>query len=403
MLEAELEARQALKDVVGYGGKESEAVGGTIGDLGDILQSQGRLKESEKLMRTGIRIIEKSDISADSYIAGHNRIWLGNVLTDKGDFVAAMEQYDIARESLRDNQYLYEGFFARNPNLMISLLKTDRTKEAVELINAVYDAYSNSFGNEHYLTAEILGIRGVANFITKNRKQSFDDFSRAIPVLREQIGGENVDLSQRRRLKIIIETYLALLDQIYRSGVERDFKINASEESFWLAETLHGHSVQSAVAASSARAAVVDRDLADLVRKEQDALKQINVLQTTLTDSLAAPESQQLSAVAEKLRSEIDALTNARMALLDEIERRFPKYSEFTNPKPVTFSQVQNHLRPGEALISIYPAESYTYVWAIPHSGKMEFSSVPYGEREIRRVVTKLRKALDPEPEPDPA
>ena len=399
LLEAELEARQALKEIVGCAGKESEIVGATIGDLGDILQSQGRLKESEKLMRTGIRIIEKSDISADSYVAGQNRIWLGNVLADKGDFVAAMEQYDIARESLRDNQYLYKGSLARNSNLMISLLKTDRTKEAVALINAVYDAYSKSFGNEHYLTAEVLGIRGIANFITENRKQSFDDFSQAIPVLQQQIGGEDVDLSKRRRLKIIIETYMALLNQTYKSRLEQDFGINASEEAFRLAETLHGHTVQSAVVASSARAAVVDRDLADLARKEQDALKQINVLQTTLTDSLAAPESQQLTAVAEKLRSEIDVLTKARMALLDEIERRFPKYSEFTNPKPVTFSLVQNHLQPGEALISIYSAESHTYVWAIPHKGTVEFSSVPYGEREISLIVTNLRRALDPEPE----
>ena len=399
LLEAELEARQALKDVVGYGGRESEAVGATIGDLGDILQSQGRLKESEQLMRTGIQILEESEISADSYIAGQNRIWLGNVLADKGDFVAAMDQYDIARDNLRDNQYLYRGFFARNTNLMISLLKTDRTEEAVDLINDVCDAYSNSFGTKHYLTAEVLGIRGIANFMSKNRKQSFDDFSRAIPVLQQQIGSENVDLSQRRRLKIIIETYMALLDQIYRGGLEQDFGINASEEAFGLAETLHGHSVQSAVAASSARAAVVDRDLADLVRKEQDALKQINVLQTTLTDSLAAPKSQQLAAIVEKLRSDIDALTKARMALLDEIERRFPKYSEFTNPKPVTFAQVQSHLLPGETLISIYPAESNTYVWAIPHKGKMAFSSLPYGEREIGRVVGSLRKALDPEPE----
>ena len=106
LLEAEFEARQALKEIVGCAGKESEIVGATIGDLGEILQSQGRLKESEKLMHTGIRIIEKSDISADSYVAGQNRIWLGNVLADKGDFVGAMEQYDIARDSLRDNQYL---------------------------------------------------------------------------------------------------------------------------------------------------------------------------------------------------------------------------------------------------------------------------------------------------------
>jgi tetratricopeptide (TPR) repeat protein len=265
LLEAELQARQALKDVVGYGGKESEAVGATIGDLGDILQSQGRLRESEKLMRTGIRILENSDISADSYIAGQNRIWLGNVLTDKGDFVAAMEQYDFARENLRGNQYLYKGFLARNPNLMISLLQTARTEEAVELTNAVYDAYSNSFGNEHYLTAEVLGIRGIVNFMSKNRKQSFSDFSQAIPVLQQQIGGENVDLSKRRRLKIIIETYMALLNQIYNSRLEQDFGINASEEAFRLAEIIHGHTVQSAVAASSARAAVVDRDLADLV------------------------------------------------------------------------------------------------------------------------------------------
>ncbi len=45
LLEAESEARQTLKKAIGYGGKNSEIVAITIGEIGKILQGQGRLHD----------------------------------------------------------------------------------------------------------------------------------------------------------------------------------------------------------------------------------------------------------------------------------------------------------------------------------------------------------------------
>jgi hypothetical protein len=280
---------------------------------------------------------------------------------------------------------------------MLSLLKTDRFKEAVTLISRVYESNRQVLGNAHYATAEALALRGMANAKMKRLDRSFRDFSEALPIVLAQSHLHD-DYTRRRRLKIIIEAYMDLLSEIQGTQLESDEGIDAVAEAFKLTDFLAGHSVRSALGASSARAAVVNPDLADLIRKEQDALKQIHVLETSLTDVLAAPPDQQLPAVIKSLRTKIETLTRARDTLRREIQTRFPKYSEFANPQPVTLTEVHGHLQPGEALVSIYPSERRIYVWAIPYKGEVKFSSVPLGGKEMRRMLSDLRKALDPEP-----
>jgi len=398
LFEAELEARQALKEVLGYEVKNTEIVGVTIIEIGEILQSQGRLQDAEKFIRTGIRMFDDLGISSDSYIMGQGRMWLGNVLSDRRYYVEAMKQYDLAKDGLRQNQYLYEKFFARNPNLILSLLKTNHTQEAITRISTIYDINSKSFGKEHYLTAEILGLRGIANAMMKKNKQALLDFSEALPVLFDRTEGDIADYSKNLRLKIIVEAYIDLLSQIHGSQLENDTGINASAEAFKFADAIRGRTVQSAVEMSGARAAAMDPALADLVRKEQDALKQVNALHTSLSNALAANQDQQNPDAFKNLKTSIGTLINARATLLDEIKRNFPKYSDFTNPQPVTLSQVKNHLRPREALISIYSTEERIYVWAIPKTGDIQFVAVSVSKKDLKKSVTRLRKALDPEP-----
>jgi CHAT domain-containing protein len=407
LVEAELEARETLKEALGVLGRDSEIAGSTIGDLGEIILRQDRVFEAENLMRAGIRTVAEAGVSPDSYLMAQGRMWLGDVLTDKYEFAGAMKQYDLARDGMRENQYLYEKFFSKNPNLMLSLLKTDRYQEAMTLISRVYEINRQVLGNGHYATAETIALRGMANAKMKRLDRSLGDFSEAVPIVLEQSHLHD-DHTRRRRLKIIIEAYMDLLSEIQGTQLESDEGIDAVAEAFKLADFLAGHSVRSALGASSARAAAVNPDLADLIRREQDALKQIHVLETSLTDVVAAPADQQLPAVIKNLRTKIEIiknlrtkieiLTKARDTLRREIQTRFPKYSEFTNPQPLTLAEVQGHLQPDEALVSIYPSERRTYVWAIPYKGEVKFSPVLLGEKEISRMLSDLRKALDPEP-----
>ena len=189
-----------------------------------------------------------------------------------------------------------------------------------------------------------------------------------------------------------------MLAEVHGSRLEGELGIDASADAFMLTDAILGSTLQEAIGANGARAAAVTPELADLVRMEQDALKQIEALKASLSNVLAAPQDQQDPKAIRDLKDAIDSLTNARAILLDEIKTRFPKYSDLINPKPLTVAQVQKHLRPSEAFISIYPGRNRTYVWAIPFKGEVTFTTSLLGKSEMNRIVAHLRKALDLKP-----
>jgi CHAT domain-containing protein/Tfp pilus assembly protein PilF len=398
LVEAELEARRVVKEAIGLTGKDSNATGRATVRLGEILRRQGRLGDAEKLIKTGVSILENSDLPSDSYLMGHSRMLYGNVLTDQNYFKKAMKEFDLARASLLNNRYLYEKVFARNPNLILSILKNGRTDEAMQLIDAAYNIYNKNLGERHRWTAEIIGLRGIANVEMKRFKQAVDDFSRSIPVLLSSRIGSEGDYSFKMRLKIIVEAYIKLLVQLHGSQLEDELRIDAAAETFWLADAIRGYTLRSALGASVARAAVVDPSLSDLVRREQDASKQINVLQSQLTVALAIPESQRPAGAIEKLTLKIQTLNQARRALLKEIKKGFPKYSELADPLPAELPTLREYLRTGEVMISIYSTNDTTLIWAIPPRGKVHFKAIGLGEKELDQIVTDLRQALYPNP-----
>jgi len=231
-----------------------------------------------------------------------------------------------------------------------------------------------------------------------NRKKGLENLSKAIPVLLEKGGHDERSYPGTKRLEIILEEYLLLLTKIRGTEMERVLGIDTVAETFRLADASRSRSVQRALEASAARASVQDPDLAELIRKEQDAQKQISVLQQLLLDLVAASPDQQIPEVIEDLQARMDALADARKVLIDEIHSRFPKYSEFVSPQPGTVSNTQRHLQPGESLISIHPAKDHTYVWVVPQVGKAELVVSELTRERLDQIVTHLREALDPQP-----
>jgi CHAT domain-containing protein len=399
MVDAELAIRQTLMEAVFLSGKDSAATGNVIGYLGEILQKQGRLKDAQKLIDAGIRIIERSGVSPNSYLIANARVMHGNILCDQQKYDAALKKYQIARGDLRDNQYLQDKLFSRNPNFMLTLLKTKRTQEALKIISTTYDTYQKIFGKNHHLAAEIRALRGMANARLKHIHEAFEDFSTSIPVLFTSDLIIKGDYSARQRFKMIIEAYINLLAQIHKVQLDEEFKINAAAEAFRMADTISSQIVQSALGASGARVAAGNLELADLVRREQDARQQINTIESILMNTLAAPENQQHPTAIKNLKSKLDALGKAHSALMAEIKRRFPKYSEFTDPQPARVDQAQTYLRPSEVLVSIYVSENNSYIWAVPYRGEVKFFIAALGRNETRKIVDSLRNALVPDPQ----
>jgi CHAT domain-containing protein len=397
LVEAELEAREALKQSLGLGGKDSETTAKMLSSLGMIYVSQGRLDDAEAITHAAIRALEASGLSRDSARMGWVKMLLGTISVARLNFTEAMQRYDNAKQGMIDNEYFYENRFTRSPHVILSLLKTGRAEEAMASITKWYSKYNEYFGKRHYRTAQMLGLRGMANAMMGNEVQALEDFSEAVPILSEKTGDE-CNYPKRLRLKIIVESYLDLLTEIYKGKREKAFGVDTSAEMFTLCQEMSGSIVQNALGASGARAAALDPELADLVRKEQDTLKQIDALQAILSDAIAAPRDQQNPDALRDLKAAIDSLSRARSVLIDEIKRRFPRYADFTDPQPVTFSEAQKHLRPSEALIVIFPADVRTYVWAIPHKGEIIFAVAPLNEGDLQGTIAHLRGALDIDP-----
>jgi len=397
LAEAEIEVRETLKETIAFSGEVSGITGDLLEAFTEILLAQGRLREAEQIALARIRIIKKIGISSDSFNMGIARSFLADILTAWQDYSGAVKQYKLAQKMLMENRYVYDRILARNPNFMLSLLKQGHVEEALRNISSVYTQYMKFLGDEHYLTAEVLGLRGIGYTIVGETTRAINDFKVSIPILITEKSNYSHDSLKKKRLKIVLETYLNLLTDIYEAGREMEFGVSLSAESFKLMQAAGESSLLAAMLQSGVRASVLNTDLAALVRKEQDTFKQLNFLYTALTNILAAPLEQQDPEAIQNLKESAARLSQARDLLLREINRRFPKYADYSSPDPLEISSVQEQLRSGESMVAIYPTEKQTYVWAIPTSGGFAFHVAKIGSRDLADIVAHLRHALSPQ------
>jgi len=391
LFEAEFESREALTEAIGLSGKHSDDAIKLCIALTKIKVAQRRLSEAEKLIKTLIQSMEKSDLPYNKLFMGVAYLYKGMILVERLNFDKAMEQYDKAKTIFPENNYIFEKDFNRNPYYIISLIKANRYKEAISKISSAYEVEKDFLGKNHYRTANMLGLRGMAYTRMNRKEQALKDFSTAIPILVKKSNSKDTFIT-----RMIIEDYIDFLADVNATPIEQKFDIDALSEAFRLTDAIHKSSVQKALGASGARAAIRDPELAELVRREQDTSQKIQAFETTITNALASPVNQQNKAAINKLKAMIMSLRDARAVLFDEIKRRFPKYSDFTDPQLTDITSVRKHLNEQEALILIYTGINRTHVWAIPRSGKYHFATVSLGNKEIQKIIQNLRKALDP-------
>jgi len=390
LVEAEMEARQALLESISLSGSGSMETRKCVQVFALILSKKGRHQDAEQLLRRFIRAMQAEGIKEGSPAMGWTRYALGEVLIEVGDWSTALENFRTAQASADKDSGLFREYYLVRTSPALALLRTGHSREGLGLLQKAHKIAELDFGIGHHRTIEILGLLAVALFDTGKTSEAFELFSRAVPDL---LANRAVGAQQRR---LILERYIELLDRIKGSSFERETGVNAVAEAFRIAGALQAQSVQYALAQSLTRAALNTPEMADLARREQDTQKKIDALEALLSEHLAAPADQQYPEVVAELRESIKRLRDAHRVLLNQVEKEFPKYAELINPPPATVKAVQKRLSSVEVLISIYPSDTKTYLWAIRSRGNIQFVVVPIGETHIQKNVELLRKALSP-------
>jgi CHAT domain-containing protein len=387
--EAEIFARDGIRLSVDRFGRNSVYTAKALDPLITVLSRTGRVAEARMLSKIALDIFSSLGVEPSGHTLNKARHKLADVLVAGEDWDGATKIYARIAEAADGDDLLLDRFYRYDLNRAVTLLRTDRVAEAARVTGPAWERLEQSLGAKHFDTAEAAGLHGVALQRQGKTAEALRAFRAAFRILTQrsrQTDGEEVSAGRDIRMKMVMEGYLDALD------AADDPK--AAEEAFLVANAARARSVQAALANSAARAAISDSDLRDLVRREQDAQKQIAALYGVLSNAMVGDGLADSEIV--QLRTAIDELRSARATLMEEIEARFPAYADLINPPPVTIEQARAALRPGEALIAAFVGEKRTFVWAVPKQGEIAFAAVPLGRERIAAVVRDLRSALEP-------
>ena len=392
--EAEWYARDLIRIALEYSGPSHPSAARAVGLLGEILLAQGRLVEAEALARTRLLLLEQAGISPPSGLLAGARGQIASTLVAQERWHDALKEFEQRQVAAGSDATLQRQLENDSLDFAIALLRAGQADRAEALLDARHRWWLDQYGAAHPQTATALAFAALARGSQGQLARALAELAQAFPVLEQQARHEPEDdpggVLRALRLRWIAEGYLRLLAA---SAADDPDAIDAA---FRVADATRRTSVQKALAATAARAALRDPRLADLARREQDAGQRAAALAGILAGVLARPPQQQLPKIVADLRRDIDALGKERLDLRQRIEQDFPDYSELVAPRPVGIAQARAALEAGETLLTIYAAESESYVWAFGREGPLAFARAAPGRAELARQVAHLRRALDP-------
>ncbi len=397
LFEAESAIRLALLQILKTRGHYASETATALSIFAFTLSEQGRMNDAEMVNRAAIDIYAKIGQTPDSSVFAQTKTDLAGVLTTLHRYGEAWAEFTAVRAGLAGDAQQLAAIVDNNLAYSTAALRSGHANEALRAAKALTDMREKALGPGHYNTAEARGFYAAALSASGDRANALAQYQQALSVLLSGSRGAEDEqgsvAGRQRRLRFILEGYLHLLTD--RGTLAGDSPEAA--DAFRVADAARGQALQQALVASAARAAVHDPALGDLVRREQDALRQISAINAALAAALALPEDQQDAGSIAAMRSQVDQLRGTRASLRETIEQRFPDYVSLIDPRPITLSEARALLHPGQALIVTYVAEDRSYVWAFRAQGPVAFAVVPLGSAEIDKQVANLRRALDPD------
>ena len=397
LAEAEVDARRALLSRLKDTGKYNAATPRYVTGLAGILVEQGRYAEAEQLARVALDINQTVGVPENSLSTVQLLSQLGGVLTLRQNGPEAKAIYDRIDKAIASWEPQRRQVFELNPSRILSLYASGQFEAGIAAAEQLVKKLIARVGEAHFDTASARGTLAIGLMRAGRDAEALREYKLAIPGMmaasRENADDDNTTVVAARsfRLQTVAETYFVMLAR--NSGLAGD----VGEETFGLADAIRGHSVQQALAASSARAAAKDPALSELVRKEQDVSKQLNAQLGTLNNVLSLSSAERDEKGVQAINASIGALRAARDKARQEINQKFPAYADLVSPKPPSIAEIRKTLADGEAMLSFYFGQNGSFAWAVPKAGPVAFAAIKATSGEIESKIRKLREALEPQ------
>ena len=397
LIEAEVETRRALLDVLRLQSDGAPQTANTVLILADILQAQGRYRDAQRLAQAALDIYVRGGVDPVLHADALQRIAVGQA--SQGRWDEAMATYEKLKTAVANNEAARKRYMDGNLDLAVALVRSGQANAAIPSFEAIVKKRTTEGGDNEYAVAEARGFLGTALAAAGRSEEAIHTLRASVPLLisaSDASAKEEGAVDEQNRRQLIVDGYFTLLTQVRGTELEKRLGLNATDEAFRMADVAHAKAVHSAIAASSARAASGEAGLMELIRQAQDIDQQIAAMSDLLKGTLEAPADQQSQGVIASLRKDIAQVREARKTLRKEIERRFPQFAQLVSPKPVGIADAQALLHDGDALLVTSFSNGRGYVWAIPKRGEVAFAQVPIDESEIVRLIEDLQRSVNP-------
>jgi CHAT domain-containing protein len=397
LAEAEVDVRSALQSRLKALGKYNPATTPFITGLANILVEEGRYEEAEKLARTALDVNRTLNIGDDAQSNAQILSQLGAILTFQRKLAEAASVYTELDKAIAKWEPRRREVLELNGSRINAMFASGQTQAGLAAAQSLLKREIARVGEKHFDAASARGILAVGLMRAGKDADAIREFKAALPVLlaasRENADDDDATVvaGRSQRLQGIVEAYIKLLANT--QSASGDF----AADTFSLADSIRGHSVQQALTASGARASIKDPALAELVRNEQDLGKQVNAQLGLLNNILALPSAQRDEKGVKGVNASIEKLRSDRDKARAEINKRFPSYADLVDPKPPSVAQIKATLADGEAMLSFYFGRDASFVWAVPKEGAVAFAEIKATSGEIESKVRKLREALEPQ------
>jgi CHAT domain-containing protein len=397
LAEAEVDVRSALQSRLKALGKYNPQTTGYVKGLANILVEEGRYEEAEKLTRTALDINRTLNIGDDTQNSAQTLAQLGAILTFQRKLQEAAAVYAELDKAIAKWEPRRREVLELNGSRIAAMFASGQTQAGLDAAQALLKREIARVGEKHFDTASARGILAVGLMRAGKDADAIREFRAALPILlaasRENADDDDASVvaGRSQRLQGIVEAYIRLLANTQSASGD------VAADTFSLADSIRGRSVQQALTASGARASIKDPALAELVRNEQDLEKQVSAQLGLLNNILAMPSAERDEKGVKAVNASIEKLRSDRDKARTEINKRFPSYADLVDPKPPTVDQIKATLADGEAMLSFYFGRDASFVWAVPKTGAVAFAEIKATSGEIESKVRKLREALEPQ------
>ena len=221
LIESEVETRRALLDFLRLFGSEGPSTAGNVLILADILQAEGRYRDTQKLAEIALEIYVHGGVEPVVYADALQRIAVGQA--SQGRWNEAMATFEKLKAAVANDEPARKRYTDGNFDLAVALVRSGQGAGAIPIFESLIKKRVAEGGNNEYAIAEVRGFLGAALSSVGRYEEAFRILHAAVPILidvSDATAKEEGAIDEANRRQIIVDSYFNLLVQIHGGELE---------------------------------------------------------------------------------------------------------------------------------------------------------------------------------------